>query len=284
LLFLSAAAPAQPQSSLPIELALALKKPSKTLTVGIEYAGDTASSGAFDMLSMQLRKRQVSTIWTSDLVAAAEFVREQKTAIGNFPGPCPVIFNGGLEQIGAAVEVGVSAVVVKVSTAASEEQVSGILDNLAEKQVGVIYEIESSDNVQIILDRHGGQQTIAFLIDANSDQLEDAVGGISGSSQDSIIIASLPAMQDDNAEIATARSLKLQGVHSIVLEKAVMGDAEDIEYATFAVNGLTQKKSSSFNMSGLTGSTNGHFGGVGSSVAKTWKRIVYAKAQKDAKQ
>jgi len=80
-------------------------------------------------------------------------------------------------------------------------------------------------------------------------------------------------MQADNAEVARARSFPRGSVHSILLQKAIVGDAEDVEYCTFAVAGWTGKQSSTFHMTGLTGSTNGHFGGVasGSATSKTFR-------------
>lgn len=81
-------------------------------------------------------------------------------------------------------------------------------------------------------------------------------------------------MQADNAEVARARSFPRGSVPSILLQKAIVGDAEDVEYCTFAVAGLTGKQSSTFHMTGLmTGSTNGHFGGVasGSATSKTFR-------------
>jgi hypothetical protein len=79
-------------------------------------------------------------------------------------------------------------------------------------------------------------------------------------------------MQGGNAEVERAKELKGMGVTSILLRKACVGDCEDIEYSIFAIEGLTKKRSSTFNMTGLTGSTNGHFGGVASTQATTWLR------------
>ena len=61
-------------------------------------------------------------------------------------------------------------------------------------------------------------------------------------------------------------------VHSVLLHKAIVGDNEDISYAQFVISGITKKKSSTFKISGLTGSTNGHFGGVESKTSTTWLR------------
>jgi hypothetical protein len=42
----------------------------------------------------------------------AEFVKEQESAQGNFPEPCPVIYNGPSEELGTSTTTSVSAVVL----------------------------------------------------------------------------------------------------------------------------------------------------------------------------
>jgi hypothetical protein len=87
-----------------------------------------------------------------------------------------------------------------------------------------------------------------------------------------VAVCSVDAIQDDKNEMENSKKLKPLGCKSILVKPASIGDGEDVEYANFIVDGLTRKKSSEFNMTGLTGSTNGHFGGVASSGATTWLR------------
>ena len=68
--------------------------------------------------------------------------------------------------------------------------------------------------------------------------------------------------------------MKALGAASGVVMKACVGDVEDLEYAQFLVNGLTSKASSEFKFSGLTGSTNGHFGGVQANSKVSWRRVA----------
>jgi len=81
-------------------------------------------------------------------------------------------------------------------------------------------------------------------------------------------------MQEEINEISMAKELKDRGVTTILMKRAIVGDNEDLKYGTFFMEGVTKKKSSTFNISGLTGSTNGHFGGVASTQATTWLRKI----------
>jgi hypothetical protein len=93
---------------------IALKKPSKTLAVCVEYKRcetlDAPAAMELANLSMQMRKVKVCALWTSDLVALKEFVKEQGDAQGNFPGPCPVIYHG--DALEDAMEAGANAIVI----------------------------------------------------------------------------------------------------------------------------------------------------------------------------
>jgi hypothetical protein len=59
----------------------------------------------------------------------------------------------------------------------------------------------------------------------------------------------------------------------VMIRRACVGDSEDLEYAQFLVGGLTSKASSEFKFTGLTGSTNGHFGGIQANGTVKWKRM-----------
>ena len=221
-----------------------LKKPSNTLAVVLEYDGPDDNVGRLTTLSMQLRKLKAAAIATSSVAVAKAFVEEQATAQGNFPCPCPVIYTGN--DMVDAIKTGVSAVV-------ASERVDG---------VDTLIRVTSTDQISTM-------ETSAFLVDGSADNVKEILKAIPSGS---VIVASVKAMQQGNSELELSRTLKELGVTAILLEKACVGDNEDIEYSMFAVDGLTKKKSSTFNMSGLTGSTNGHFGGVASSIATTWLR------------
>jgi hypothetical protein len=226
-----------------------LKKASKTLAVLVDYDGpEDASAGDLATLSMQLRKVNAAAVVTSDVTTAAAFVAEQATAQGNFPGPCPVIYSG--DDVEGAIQAGVAAVIVDSSR--------HVLGSRAIRKVSSPAEAEKVS---------AGE---AYLVDADKDYVEDLLAVIPVGS---VVIASMKSMQNDNAELERGKELKMLGVTSVLLEKACVGDGEDVQYASFAINGLTKKKSSTFNMSGLTGSTNGHFGGVASSTTTTWLRV-----------
>lgn len=89
-----------------------------------------------------------------------------------------------------------------------------------------------------------------LLVDDNDlDQATAVLQAIPSSS--SVVLCSFQSMQDANAELDRGKELKLMGATAVMLEEAAVGDGEDLEYAAFCINGLTKKKSSTFNMSGL---------------------------------
>lgn len=229
-----------------------LKKPSKVLTVGLEYSGDSLSSNEISILSMQLRKCKVSAIWSKKVESIKEFASEQETAKGNFPGPCPVIFSGPLDQAESALSAGASAVVVSADDEISFEG-------------EVIWKVSSSSDVEAVLGKTNGEAN-AFLVDPTS---EEAIAAVPPKA---LSIASVQPMQPDGAEVKEGKLCKGLGCGSILVREALVGDSEDLEYAQFLVAGLTSKASSEFKFSGLTGSTNGHFGGVQANSSGKWRR------------
>jgi len=233
----------------------ALCKPSKTLAVVLEYVhtednGYQASD--WTTLSMQMRQCKASALLTSHSVAAAEFAKEQETARGNFPGPCPII----------STESGVDGITGVILT---PEEVGSLTNSETE----ILCQVASVEDV----DSAKAAGVTAFLVDTSADQLETIFDAIPSGSA---IVADVDSMQEENAELEVAKRLKDLGATAILLRGSLVGDNEDVEYAQFAVGGLTKKKSSTFDMTGLTGSTNGHFGGVAAAVGRTWVRTKRA--------
>jgi hypothetical protein len=228
-----------------------LQKPSKVLTVGLEYAGSgDLSATELSILSMQLRKSNVSAIWCAEVEALQEFVAEQEMARGNFPGPCPVIFHGPVGQIAAAVTAGASAVVLPV-----EAEIQ-ILDGC-----DIVWKVSSVEEVESVLETTDNLADVFWLDGVHDSETLEAV--VAAVPKGAMCIASLDAiMQPDGAEVDQGRELKRLGYAAVFVRHACVGDGEDLEYAQFLVGALTSKASSEFSFSGSTGSTNGHFGGV----------------------
>jgi hypothetical protein len=89
-------------------------------------------------------------------------------------------------------------------------------------------------------------------------------------------------MQDGGAEIETGKEFKSMGFASVLVKNACVGDKEDVDYASFVVSGMTSKASKEFKFSGLTGSTNGHFGGIQSNSSVKWERTKLSGGTEDA--
>lgn len=251
-----------------------LQKPSKVLTVGLEYAGNKLSPQVISTLSMQLRKLKVSAIWCDDIESLQDFVKEQETAQGNFPGPCSIIYHGPVEYSVTAVEdYGASAVVVPAVVVRDSGGGGAELDLTDIPIVGhgceIVWKVSSSDQIKAVLERTGNTSDVFWLDDVSLDNMKSVVACLPN---EAMFIASVDSMQPDGAEVLTGKEYKKMGCASIFVRRACVGDAEDLEYAQFLVGGFTSKASSEFKFTGLTGSTNGHFGGVQASTNVRWRR------------
>ena len=267
----------------------ALKKNSGALTVSVEYTapanGDAVAEvdgsgviatsqiegldrrvralGAEErlaLLSGKLRDADVAALWTADLEAVAGFVAEQQSAKGDFPGPCPVIFNGDGALAEAAIDAGADGIVLTPAHLEKATAVDG---------TEIIWEVSNADEVhQIVEAGHGS----AFVMPATA-----AASLVDSLPPDAVSIAAIDAMQEGEAEIAQGRELAAAGCNSVVVRGACVGDVEDLAYTRVAVKGLTSKKSSSFAIDGHTGAINGHFGGGGggkfAAPADGWARM-----------
>jgi len=250
-----------------------LKKPSKVLTVGVEYdpAGDSEAAEGNDNLevfSMKLRQQaKVSFVVCNNLNAIRLLSAEQETAKGNFPGPVPIVYCDDGEAASLSPEdisaSGASAMVVDASELASAESVHSA-------GLETVWKVSTTEEAKQVLERTEDQADV-FWLDVDDDE---AIGDIVQALPKSTMAIGVmrEAMQEDGAEIGRGKEFKSMGCASVVVKQACVGDKEDIEYASFVVSGLTSKASSEFKFSGLTGSTNGHFGGMQSNSSVRWER------------
>lgn len=236
---------------------------SKVLSVGIEYSGKGLSNTEISILSMQLRKCKVSAIFTPEMEALKEFANEQKSSLGNFPGPCLVIFNGPPSMTKDAIEAGASGVVLSANCIDDGSLLSSL-------EGETIWKVESQEDVQSVLDKTNGSANV-FLVDVHGEDVPSSI--VESIPTKALWIAAIDAMQAEGNEITIAKNCKTRlGCGSVLIKDACVGDAEDMEYTQFCVGGVTSKASSEFKFSGLTGSTNGHFGGIQSNSSVKWRR------------
>mmetsp|Transcript_43293 Transcript_43293/g.104888 ORF Transcript_43293/g.104888 Transcript_43293/m.104888 type:complete len:349 (-) Transcript_43293:654-1700(-) len=271
-----------------------LKKPSKVLTVGVELETTTTTEKStwgddkneLSILSMQLRKSKVASLWVSSSSSSSSssitsiletIVAEQQTSKGNFPGPVPVIYDGSSIDDSDDVpfvelaSIGVSAVALTAGQADNMQE-----DDLkqGDSMMEIIWKVSSVADVEDVMKRTGDGAD-AFLLDIATSgttigSLKDVAEALPSTC---LRILSVDAMQPDGQEVEDAKKSKVDlGCNSILVRKACVGDQEDLEYTQFVVGGMTSKASSEFKFSGLTGSTNGHFGGIQQNKKINWRR------------
>ena len=228
-------------------LRAALVSPGKAVSVSIEYSG---AADAIDELSQELRKAKAAAIWCDDVDAVKCFADEQATAKGDFPGPLPVVYTGADRQ--SAMDAGAAAV---VADAGEDVNVAPVIWRV------------TADNAADTAAAAGEGDAFLFAADATADV-------VAALPAKAVAVASVAAMQEDEAEVEAGRACRDAGAAGVLLRAACVGDDEDIKYARHAVGLLRSKRSSSFAMDGFTGSTNGHFGTSygGADKPKAWKR------------
>ncbi len=250
-----------------------LKKPSKVLTVGVEYSPQEESGsddeGSLEVLSMKLRQQvKVSFIMCNDLSAIQQFSKEQESAKGNFPGPIPIVCDGVESSVQEFSEAGASAIVVD---AGSTEALS-LAELVSSAGLETIWKVSTAEEAKQVLESTN-ELADAFLLDVKEDYTDVVPQIMEVLPKSSMAIATIyEPMLEDGAEIETGKEFKSMGCASVFVKKACVGDKEDIEYSSFLVGGLTSKASSEFKFSGLTGSTNGHFGGIQANGSVKWER------------
>jgi hypothetical protein len=253
----------QPASEINLALISVLKKPSKTLGVVLEVSlplNIEVSEADISLLSMQLRQAKVSSIATRDVIVASVMVKEQESALGSFPEPCPIIYTGADYQ---TAPPGVTAIVVDADKSVpSRYDVDASLGS-----VSVLRRITCVEDLKVL-----GEHGQGVWVDAADPS--EILTQLSSLENCELVVLAVPSMQVDNAEIHQSKiwAKDFPIINAIAVKEACVGDSEDLAYASFLVDGVTKKKSSTFNMSGITGGVNGHFGGVASTKPVTWLR------------
>jgi hypothetical protein len=245
-------------------------KKMRGVSVSVEFkTKDQKSDSDIEMLSQELRKAKVAAIFSSNVEYLDQMVKEQQDAKGNFPGPCPIIFNGdGSEDVlDGVVDKGVSGIVCKPGVYRNDD--SG---------VQVISEVDSVEDIQHAIDIGCGDM---FLITASGKSNQDIQTLLCQIPKESLVIASIDAMQANSNELTQGKELASISsdngakISALLVQDACVGDAEDLKYAQFVVENINKKSSSTFKMTGLTGSSNGHFGSneSGGIATAKWKRM-----------
>ncbi|KAL7455009.1 hypothetical protein ACHAWC_009832 [Mediolabrus comicus] len=253
-------------------LKLSIKKP-RGASVGVEFSPiNDLSDGDLKILSMQLRKSaKAAVVCSADVDSIPKLVREQESSRGDFPGPLPVIYSGSIldaNVVKKVVEGDVTAVVVDYG--ASDEAVTSLLGD-----VGIIWKVSSLDELNEVIAADNMGDVVLLSKNLLPDSVEDSceeLAEILSKTKSIVAIAKLQSMQASNAEIGLGKHFTKLGVSSLILEEACVGDEEDIKYTAYAIEALNKKSSSSFSMTGLTGSTNGHFGVSSHGGEVKWRR------------
>ncbi len=240
-----------PTCSAGAELRKALKKTTGALTVSLEFdrlESSDCTENDLIVLSMQLRKIKCASLWAAGLgdvkiirclpalscrvpAAAKECAKistlysdtlmdiavcsnEQKSAKGNFPGPCPVVYYPPLStadkgQIKAAADAGAAAVVLR-------PDLLSLADAAQALKLEVIWDVRSPEEIAKVVEAEGPNKSPTFLVSG----ADASAGLMSALPKDALTVASVDAQND---EVALGRSLKDAGVKALVVRQACRG-------------------------------------------------------------
>ena len=259
-----------------------LKKPSKVLTIGVEYSPQQSEDvvedeGSLEVLSMKLRQQaKVAFIVCSNLSTLKLLSKEQETAKGNFPGPVPIVCDGEF-SVNDLSEAGAAAVVIDAGSA----EALFLAESASSVGLETIWKVSTVEEAKQVLESTNELADV-FLLNIQEDSTAAILEIIEALPKSSMSIATLyDPMQQDGAEIEKGKEFKSMGCASVFVKQACVGDKEDIDYASFLVSGLTSKASKEFKFSGLTGSTNGHFGGIQVNSSVKWERTRLSDDSRD---
>jgi len=173
----------------------ALKKAGPSVTVSVEFVpGAATNPSELGMLSMKLRRDcNVAAVWTPDLASVALIVKEQSTARGDYPGPCPVIFSGDATLAASAVAAGAAAVVLGPAQLADAAGIG----------LEIIWRVSSLDELAPML---ATGHADAFLLAG-----PDALAIRAALPKDAVAILAVDAMQAANGEIGAGRAFIAEG-------------------------------------------------------------------------
>lgn len=253
----------------------ALKK-MRGVSVSVEFnSKEQKTDSEIEMLSQELRRAKVAAIFSPNVEYLDQMVKEQEDAKGNFPGPCPIIFNGDCDEevIKSVINKGVTGIVCKPGCYRKEEN-----------RVQIITEVHSAQDIQTAIET--GCDDI-FLIVASGKGRDEIQSIMNEIPKESLVIASLDAMQSNSNELCQGKELASiisdngSKIAALLIRDACIGDSEDLKYAQFVVENINKKSSSTFKMTGLTGSSNGHFGSneSGGTASAKWKRVEHSSAK-----
>ena len=207
-----------------------------------------------------------AAIFTPDLHALQILAKEQATAKGDFPGPCPVVYNGPAVHAEAAIAAGAAGCVLTPSDLPTGAAV-------AASDAEVLWRVESTEDIEQIVAYETAPEDSFLLCGTEVASLVTSLPAGAAA------VAAVTAMQADDGEIVLGREHISSGCKAVLVQGACVGDVEDLDYSRYAIKELTTKKSSAFAIDGHTGSTNGHFGGVRSKSRRPedgWLRVQSA--------
>jgi hypothetical protein len=245
---------------------LALKRP-RGASIGVEYLPNPDADEDVSILSMQLRKVKAAAMYTSNASCVSKFVKEQESARGDFPGPLPVIYTGSSPEEVVEGEFSATAVVLDYG---KDEIANRHMEN-----TGIIWRVSNINQIQEAINVGNAGDVLLLpqeLISDGEEENAELKEVLCQLPKSTVTIAAISSMLPENKEVTLGKMCASMGISSLLIQNCCVGDEEDLKYASYVIESISKKSSSSFSMTGLTGSTNGHFGTSSHMGEVKWRR------------
>ena len=172
--------------------------------------------------------------------ALLAFSDEQKSALGEFPGPVPIVRGGAtsMRHVAEAAAWGCSGVLLEVDelgVEAASKLAAGAkllgLETIA--QCGA-----STDSVAAAASCDTG-----IVCVTGSRDIESMCAARKAIPKEAVAVASIER-DDENREVPASKELLSSGYSAVLVKDALLGDPQDIEYAPWLLAEAMSKKSS----------------------------------------
>lgn len=259
-------------ASSPNKIAKILRKASGAPTFSVEYARDPKiPHHKIETGSLELRRAKCSLIFVDISVENGEldleeFVKEQATAKGNFPGSTPIIWRGNIktpESVARAAAAGCQGVAITFVEAQdnAEELIKAAF------ALGLEAIVEVQEKVEVERAIAAGATIIQVRFQSDAVESFKAFAGITLKKDipKEIVALATVAGRQGGGEMNYANQMIKAGFNSVVFSKMMTEDKQEIQrYVKYILSTMMSKRSSTIKI-------NENKGGVGDiSIPQGW--------------
>ncbi|EKX40587.1 hypothetical protein GUITHDRAFT_113374 [Guillardia theta CCMP2712] len=279
----------QPKST---KLFKSVKKRTGAFAVMVETCLEEGSEQEVVDLSRQIRQSKSSGImidvrntFSSDGRQSFDQIsQEQRSAKGNFPGPCPIVVRhrsiAHPWQVAEISCAGAEGVVLSCAALSDQEWGSKLIQSCNFLGLEVLVEVSDEDEVKQAVE--AGAKIVCVR---GVESVEEAVILRASIPDTCAAVCAVPAQQEDNNEIVEVERLKQAKYDAVILMDAALSAGPDRYYVQFALNEILVEQEEQLVLLRDDGNPDKPPPGMMPAAQEAAKRNprAWAKAQREAK-